>query len=95
MASMLIWSQDAQGMVKMSDVRRKIIFRSETMKPVRKKASIQPRSFSLPIECFSSADSSSNLTKNIEEDICYDISPISNIKVLSKVEKDEYVCSRL
>ena len=96
---MLIWSQDAQGMIKMSDVPRKTVFRSKSVKPSRpsrRKASIQLRSLSLPIECFSSSgDSSLNLTNNIEEDFCYDIYPLSNIKVRSKDEDDEYVCSRL
>ena len=95
-ASMLIWSQDAQGMIKMSDVPRKTVFRSKSVMPSRRKASIQLRSLSLPIECFSSSgDSSLNLTNNIEEDFCYDIYPLSNIKVRSKDEDDEYVCSSL
>ena len=93
-ATMLISSPDAIGMVKMEGERKKTCQRSKTVNHIRRKASVKPRNMSLPIVLESMSELTSNGMKSIDEDICYDIYPFSIKKDFSK-EKDDFFCSKL
>ena len=93
-ATMLISSPDAIGMVKMEDYHKKTYQRSNTVNHIRRKASVKHRNMSLPISLASMSELTSNGMTTIEEDICYDISPFATKKDFSR-EKDDFFCSKL
>ena len=72
MATMIVWAQDVQGIVKMSDVPRKTLYRSKTEKPIRKKTNVFITR-SVPMGVLSSSVSNSTISTTIDDDVCYDI----------------------
>ena len=71
MATMIVWAQDVQGIVKMSDVPRKTLYRSKTEKPIRKKTNVFVTR-SVPMGALSSSVSNSTISSTIDDDVCYD-----------------------
>ena len=87
MASMMVWSQDVHGIVKMSDAPRKTLYRSKTEKPVRKKTPVYSTP-SLPLDRISASSTGSIIGPNIEEDLCYDIATAST-ETISTIADDD------
>lgn len=92
MAHMLVWSQDVQGIIKMSEVPRKTVYRSKSAKPVRNKTLVQLlTSVSLPTGKISS-ESPKTIPSTTEDDVCYDVTMCSESPETITSHIDDDVC---